>query len=100
MADQPCAQTKAGDHGRDQNPNTAHAINCEMLCGEQGAHVHIGFFRAGEFKQASGAKPEQARNNIVRKLLNANVVNVDAFVVELAPIGDRVFQVRNTRLQM
>ena len=71
-----------------------------MLCGEQGAYVYIGFFRAGEFKQASGAKPEQAGNDIVRKLLNANVVDVRAFVVELAAIGDGVFQVRNAGVQM
>ena len=45
-------------------------------------------------------KPNLARDDRVRELLDADVVDVDAVVVELAPVGDGVLQAGDAALQL
>ena len=47
-----------------------------------------------------GGKSNMPAITRVRELLDAHVVDVHALVVELAPVGDRVLQRRDARLQI
>ncbi|MPN56915.1 hypothetical protein SDC9_204608 [bioreactor metagenome] len=43
---------------------------------------------------------EQPGNDQVGKLLDANIIDVDGFVVPLAPVGNRIFQCGDPALQL
>src|SRR5688500_15426380 len=70
------------------------------LSGEQLLYINVGFFRRFEFEEAERLEQKRARDHIVGKLLDAHVVDVDGLVVELAPVGDRVLQPADSRLQL
>src|SRR5690606_39904636 len=53
-----------------------------------------------ELQQRRFAKAEQARQQHIGKLLDAHVVEIDGFVVQLAAIGDAAFQATDALLQV
>ena len=65
--------------------------------GEQRFHADVSDFLVLELKQIERLEIEKARDQDVRELLDAYVVDVHALVVELATVGDAVFQTSNAR---
>src|SRR5690606_3637456 len=71
-----------------------------FMSAEQGLKVDVGLFRLAELQQRRFAKAEQARQQHIGKLLDAHVVEIDGFVVQLAAIGDAAFQATDALLQV
>ena len=70
------------------------------LPGKKVSDVRVGLVAGGKFQQLGQAEAEQAGDDQVGKLLDADVVVVDAFIVVLAAVGDAVFQPADTLLQV
>src|ERR1700676_3860300 len=67
---------------------------------EQRAHVRVALLFAAEFEQLRRLKPESLRNHDVRKHFHADVVQIDLIVVELAAVGDGLFEGGDPALQL
>ena len=70
------------------------------LLAKQFFNIHIGLFLLGKLQQRQLLEVKHASYQRIRKLLNANVVDIDGFVILLAPIGNAIFQTRYTLLQL
>ena len=71
---------------------------CSLV--EQGLHVDVLDFFFGEFQEVSGAERKPTGDDHVGKLLNSNIVQVNGLVIELAPVGDGIFDRGNALLQV
>src|SRR5690606_36115543 len=67
---------------------------------EQGLDVRVAQFFLGELQQGEGAEAEGPGQQQVGELRDAEVVQVDRTVVELAAVGVAVLQIGSTRLEM
>src|ERR1700733_9146745 len=67
---------------------------------EERAHVHVALLFAAEFQQLRRLKPESLRNHDVGKHLHTDVVQIDLVVVELAAVGDGLFEGGDPALQL
>src|SRR5574341_1881481 len=67
---------------------------------EQLLDVDVGLLLGLEFEELRRLEIEHAGDDGVRELLDAHVVDVHRFVVELAPVGDAVFKARDPCLQL
>src|SRR5688572_22757284 len=79
-------------------PGAAAAVRESGL--EQLADVHVGLFLGRELEQLRRLEIERAGDDGIGELLDADVVDVHRLVVELAPVGDGVFQAGDARLQL
>ena len=59
---------------------------------EQPAYIDVGQLRVVELEQLKRFEIEHARDDDVGELFDADVIEVDRFVIELSPIGDGVFE--------
>ena len=78
----------------------AHAESPRAGLLEQFLDVDVGFFGAVEFEQLRRLEAEHAGDDGVGKLLDAHVVDVDGFVIELAAVGDCVLEPGDAALQL
>ena len=72
---------KTGDH-----PHKSRSAGKEFL------YTDIGFFVISEFQKIERPETELVGNDDIGKLLDADIIQVDAFIVVLTPVGDGVFQ--------
>ena len=63
-------------------------------------HIDVGLFNRREFQKGFGFEAEQACDHRVRELFDADIVDIDRFVVQLAPVGNGVFQAGNPLLKL
>src|SRR6186713_3335647 len=73
--------------------------NQRSLSAKQLAQVHVALLFLGELEQLRRLELEHARDDQVGKRLDADVVQVDRFVVELAAVRNRFLELRDARLQ-
>src|SRR3569623_1824200 len=67
---------------------------------EQRLQINVVLFLLAELAQRMSAEGEHACDQHVRELLAAHVVEVDALVVKLAPVGDGVLHAGDARLEV
>src|SRR5262245_39619686 len=69
----------------------------QLLSSEQLFHVYISLLLLLKLEELACGEVEHVGDDDVGELLDAHVVDVDALVVELAAIGDRVLQRADAR---
>src|SRR3990167_4381303 len=67
---------------------------------EQGLEVDVGLFRVAELQQHRLLEGEQPGDQHIGELLDTHVVEIDRLVVQLATVGNAVFQTNDALLQV
>src|SRR5512139_2995717 len=81
-------------------PASASSENQNSWSGKQLAQVDVALLLLRELEQRRLLELEHARDDQVRERLDADVVEVDRLVVELAPVRDRLLELGDAGLQV
>src|SRR5277367_3868830 len=95
------ARANTRSHNLNRLPDMSGSTLRDALgAAEQRAHIHVALFLGREFQQVRRWETESLRDQDIGEDLHPNVIQIDLVIVELAPVGDGLFQSSDPALQL